>query len=282
MKTLFVSFVVLFIGLPSINLYGQDANAEKLYKKGVEAYEKGDYEQAMAYFVDAIEASEAFVESTFSYLGKSYYALQKQDLGLSEEAELEEETTPEKEAEAISEKTDGTPPETDIEEDEEADDSTVSNLVAANSAYQGGVAAYKQSDFVGAIQYFTIVIEAGEGNIENAFNYRGMSYHALEDYSAAIADYDSTIALDAKSHIAHHNRGIAKQNLKLYNEALLDFNKTIRIKPSYARAYESRAVLYYKMRDLEKALKDCDKILQMDANNANALRLKEKLEEESK
>ena len=50
MKTLFLSLVVLFTGLFSVNLYGQDANAQKLYEKGLKAYEKGDYEKAIEMF----------------------------------------------------------------------------------------------------------------------------------------------------------------------------------------------------------------------------------------
>ena len=173
---------------------------------------------------------------------------------------------------------------------ENSDDSLVSDMeetvlpnseiIASASAYQGGVAAYRQSDFVTAIQYFTIVIEAGEGNMEKAFNYRGMCYHALKDYEAAITDYDSTIDLDKKSYITYHNRGIAKQSAKRYNEALIDYNKALQINPNYSRAYESRAVLYYKMRDVKKAIKDCEKILELDVDNENAKRLKEKLQEE--
>jgi len=284
MKTLFLSLVVLFTGFFSVNLYGQDANAQKLYEKGLKAYEKGNYEKAMEYFVDAIEASEAFEESTYNYLGKSYYALQKQYSGLTDEEDRDIDST----------MLEGESPKTTKEEEEEEyieikllpkvaeKPSTNTNLVAPNSAYQGGVAAYREADYISAIQHFTLVIEAGEGNVQNALNYRGMSYHALGDYNAAITDYDSTIDLNQESYIAFHNRGIAKQNSKFYNEALIDFNKTIRLNPSYSRAYESRAVLYYKMRDLEKAMNDCEKILELDPNNKNAIQLKEKLESENK
>lgn len=282
MKTLLVSFLVLFTGLFSVNSYGQDDNAQKLYEKGVKAYEKGNYEQAMKHFVDAIEASEAFVESTYSYLGKSYYALQKQYSGLVDEKEFDANPSIEGESPKAAKKEDLPDSKIKLIPKVAEKPSMNRDIVATNSAYQGGVAAYRQADYISAIQYFTLVIEAGEGNMENALNYRGMSYHALGDYNAAIADYDSTIVLDDKSYIAFHNRGIAKQNSKFYNEALIDFNKTIRLNPSYARAYESRAVLYYKMRDLEKALSDCEKILELDANNKNALQLKEKLETENK
>ncbi|MGB1242264.1 MAG: tetratricopeptide repeat protein [Chitinophagales bacterium] len=281
MKTLFLSLLILFTGLFSVNLHGQDDNAQKLYEKGMKAYEKGNYEQAMKYFVDAIEASEAFVESTYSYLGKSYYALQKQYSGLVDEKEFDTTYKVEGESPKVVKKEDSPDSDEKLVPEAAPKPSMDTDIIATNSAYQGGVAAYRQADYISAIQYFTLVIEAGEGNMSNALNYRGMSYHALGDYNAAIADYDSTIVLDEKSYIAFHNRGIAKQNSKFYNEALIDFNKTIRLNPTYSRAYESRAVLYYKMRELEKALDDCEKILELDANNKNALQLKEKLEAEN-
>ncbi|MEZ4887668.1 MAG: tetratricopeptide repeat protein [Chitinophagales bacterium] len=306
MKTLFFSFVVIFIALHPVYLQAQNDDAQSFYEKGVDAYEQGLYEEALEHFINAIESSDESNEKNYTYIGKSYYALQKSPLDSEDEDIMGEDTGEVEETKAESDEVDeqeskvedevNTANEEEIVQEDDLENEEKITLVpdlneqqlsnkdigAAVSAFQGGVAAYKQSDFVSAIQYFTIIIEADEGNAEKAFNYRGMCYHALGDYAAAIADYDHTIELEEDSYIAHHNRGISKQNSKLYNEALIDFNKAIRLNPSYARAYESRAVLYYRMRDLEKAMKDCDKILQLDANNENAKRLKAKLEQENK
>ncbi len=313
MKKLFFSLAILFIPLLSINLQGQnddtDVASQKFYDKGIKAYEKEDYEKALDWFVKSIEAKEAFTEEAYSYLGKSYYADRKQISGSLEEevvdikSEIEADAPPkessklkttigtdlntiiksfatsEEETDEESENSEG---ETASMETVNEDSSPSPSLGIAVSAYQGGVAAYKQSDYVGAIQYFNLVIEAGEGNTEKAFNYRGMCYHALGDYTAAITDYDSTLALEPESYITYHNRGIAHQSAKLYNKALMDYNKTIQINPSYSRAYESRAVLYYKMRDMQKAQSDCEKILEINPDSQTAKRLQERLEKENK
>ncbi|MGB0930332.1 MAG: hypothetical protein ACPGVB_06130, partial [Chitinophagales bacterium] len=165
MKTLFVSLLILFTGLFSVNLYGQDDNAQKLYEKGMKSYEKGNYEQAMKYFVDAIEASEAFVESTYSYLGKSYYALQKQYSGLVDEKEFDINSKVEGESPKVAKKEDSPNSDEKLVPKAAPKPSMDTGIIAANSAYQGGVAAYRQADYISAIQYFTLVIEAGEGNM---------------------------------------------------------------------------------------------------------------------
>ncbi|MFK7906532.1 MAG: tetratricopeptide repeat protein [Chitinophagales bacterium] len=310
MKKLFFYFTILFIALPSNNTQGQsddtDVVSQKFYDKAVKAYEKEDYEKALDWFMKSIEEGEAFTEEAYNYLGKSYYANRKEVSGVLEEevvdvkSSMETDVAPKESIQLntsigadlntviknyiTSEETDENPTE-ELPPSMDTDTASVANdrsLGIATSAYQGGVAAYRKSDYVGAIQYFNIVIDAGEGNTEKALNYRGMCYHALGDYTAAITDYDSTLTLEPDSYITYHNRGIAHQSAKLYNKALMDYNKTIQINPSYSRAYESRAVLYYKMRDMQKAQSDCEKILEMNPDSQTAKRLQERLEQENK
>jgi len=315
MKKLFFPFAILFIAFLPANLQGQsddtDVVSQKFYDKGVKAYEKEDYEKALDWFVKSIEAKEAFTEETYNYLGKSYYSDRKKISGFLEEEVVDVKSTIETETdvrpkespklkatmatnlnklmetyispqEETGEESESTENETTSIETDTLNEGNNRSLGIATSAYQGGVAAYRQSDYVGAIQYFNLVIEAGEGNTEKALNYRGMCYHALGDYTAAITDYDSTLTLEPGSYITYHNRGIAHQSAKLYNKALMDYNKTIQINPSYSRAYESRAVLYYKMRDMQKAQSDCEKILEMNPGSQTAKRLQERLEQENK
>ena len=81
MKILFYSFTILMIVLQTVDLQGQEKTSQELYEEGVAAYENGDYQSALNLFVGAIEASEASEESTatYNYLGKSYYALHKEE-----------------------------------------------------------------------------------------------------------------------------------------------------------------------------------------------------------
>lgn len=297
MQKLLLYWTLLIVAFFPMELHGQETYANKFYEKGLKAYEKEEYEKALDYFVRSVEESDSTSsnEETFQYLGKSYYALQKQYSGLLEEEVVEVDVPKAETIEEIKNLEENTEssvlesPEVQLANTEKLnlipdvkDAPEKSEPVATTSAYQGGIAAYKQADYVTAIQYFTIVVEANGEYIQKALNYRGMCYHALKDYTTAITDYDSTIELDDESYIAYHNRGISKQSSKLYNEALVDYNKTIQLKPDYSRAYESRALLYYKMGDSEKALNDCDKILELNADNTNAQKLKEKLQEENK
>lgn len=314
MRQLFFSFAFFFIALLPANLQGQSDDtdlSQKFYDKGMKAYEKEDYEKALDWFVKSIEAKEAFTEEAYNYLGKSYYSDRKKISGFLEEEVVDLKSTMEiktdvasKESpklktamttsfnkiietyispqEETSEKSENTVDEIISIETDTINEGNSRSLGIATSAYQGGVAAYKEANYVGAIQYFNLVIEAGEGNTDKALNYRGMCYHALGDYLAAITDYDSTLLLEPESYITYHNRGIAHQSAKLYNKALKDYNKTIQINPSYSRAYESRALLYYKMGDIQKVQNDCEKILEMNPGSQTVERLQERLKKENK
>ena len=64
------------------------------------------------------------------------------------------------------------------------------------------------------------------------FDNRGIVYDSTGDYSAALADYDSSIKLDQNLGDAWLNRGVALIHLKRTEEALLDIQRGVALGPN--------------------------------------------------
>ncbi|MDD9973252.1 MAG: tetratricopeptide repeat protein [Candidatus Poribacteria bacterium] len=80
-------------------------------------------------------------------------------------------------------------------------------------------------------------------NPDNAHDYfmRGISKYALEQYSAAVDDFDEAIRLDPNHTEAYYQRGLVKCSLDQYESAINDYDETISINPNHAEAYYQRA-----------------------------------------
>ena len=59
----------------------------------------------------------------------------------------------------------------------------------------------------------------------------------LEQYEAAIEDYDEAIRLEPDYATTYHNRGLAKDALGQYEAAIADYDEAIRLNPDYATVY---------------------------------------------
>ena len=80
-------------------------------------------------------------------------------------------------------------------------------------------------------------------NPDNANDYcqRGISKYALEQYTAAVDDFDESIRLDPNQAEAYYQRGLVKCSLDQYESAISDYDATININPNQAEAYYQRA-----------------------------------------
>ena len=61
------------------------------------------------------------------------------------------------------------------------------------------------------------------------------------DFLNALKDYDKLIALAPKNAVLHRLRGSAKRALQQYDAAITDFDQAIALKPDFANAYCERA-----------------------------------------
>ncbi len=96
-----------------------------------------------------------------------------------------------------------------------------------------------------------------------AYNNRGAAKRKLGQYVDAITDFDKAIQLKPDYAIAYSNRGEAQAELGQYSIAITDYNKAIQLKPDYAMAYNNRGVAKAELGQYSIAITDFDKAIQL-------------------
>ena len=104
----------------------------------------------------------------------------------------------------------------------------------------------------------------------DAYYNRGNTYHDLKEYEKAIADYTKATELNPACTDAYLNRGIIYKKLKEYEKAITDYTKAIELQPDYAGAYNNRGYAYGQWGKYEEAMADIEKVLEIDPDSAEA------------
>ena len=73
-------------------------------------------------------------------------------------------------------------------------------------------------------------------NSAELYNLRGSACYRLQDYHAALDNFEQSLRLNGSRYEAYFNRGLAKQQLGLLNEALEDFRHALQLNPEFAAA----------------------------------------------
>lgn len=106
-----------------------------------------------------------------------------------------------------------------------------------------GLAKAKAGDYLGAIESFTLAIEAMPVDAFTWYN-RGMAKNMIGEYEEAIYDFNTCIGLSPTYKKVWYNRGITKMYMTDYNGALADFSQAIILDREYSEAYYHRAFVY--------------------------------------
>jgi tetratricopeptide (TPR) repeat protein len=102
------------------------------------------------------------------------------------------------------------------------------------------------------------------------YNNRGITYHALQQHQAALADFNRAIDMDPNYATAYYNRGITYHALQQHQAALADFNRAIDMDPNYAPAYSGRGNIYAALQQYQATLADFSRAIDLDPNDAQA------------
>ena len=105
-------------------------------------------------------------------------------------------------------------------------------------------------------------------NYAEAYNNRGNAKNELGKYTEAISDLNKALELNPVLVEAYNNRGIAKDKLGQYQESIADCGKAIELDPNYAIAYNNRGNAKGNLGLLQEAISDFDKAIELDPNNA--------------
>ena len=193
---------VLALGSP-LDTASANPLANNLYNSGVDKYEQGDYQGAIADYTKALEINPDDVKA-YSNRGVAKRKLKDYQGAITDYNKV-----------------------IDIDPQEATAYSNRGNIKGDLKDYQGAIADYDKAIKISP-QYAT------------AYYNRGVTKRKLKDAQGAIADYTKALEINPQYPDAHYNRGVAKGDLKDYQGAIADYDKAIKINPNDAMAYGSR------------------------------------------
>ncbi|OPJ83192.1 tetratricopeptide repeat protein 6 isoform C [Patagioenas fasciata monilis] len=128
----------------------------------------------------------------------------------------------------------------------------------------------RQTDPKRALQDFSVSVLINDTK-ENIYSFlhRGIVYSEQCQWSLAICDFESVLALDSSVIFAYLNIGlILLLHLDQHYEAIQQFTNVIEIDPLNVRAYVCRAQAYHKNHDLPSAVKDINRAIHLYPNKS--------------
>ncbi len=124
-------------------------------------------------------------------------------------------------------------------------------------------------NYVGAIESFNIVIKF-KPYLYEAYFYRGIAKHNLEDFRGSVEDYNKAIEIKPFYPEAYMNRGLAYLSLHEYEKCIADYNKAIELDPRNEGIYNNRGIAKMSMKDIDGAIADYDKAIELNPKFTNA------------
>ena len=150
-------------------------------------------------------------------------------------------------------------------------DDTAERLALAEDYANRAEAAMNRGEYSAAIDLYTAAIEHAPQNA-GYYNDRGIAYSDTEQYTAAIEDFTTSLALgNDDPHLPYNNRGVAYDDMGNIEAALADYTRSIEAKNDYDTAYYNRALIYANNGDYERALVDYTKSLEYDPTDRETL-----------
>ena len=126
-----------------------------------------------------------------------------------------------------------------------------------------------------AIASFSMAIQWGTLNGERLyaepFYWRGYTKLTLEDYYAAIEDFNKAIELDPTNSESYELRGSSKSRLNDNYGAIKDFNIAIKLNPNNEWAYLSRGTTKIFLKDFKNGCEDIRKAAYMGNKRAQEM-----------
>ena len=148
--------------------------------------------------------------------------------------------------------------------------------ISAETHLRWGYAKYRLDQYQAAIADYDAAIGL-KPDFAPAYYFRGTVKRSLGQYKEAIEDYDTAIDLKNDFAFAYYFRGTIRGDLGEHFIAIQDYNKAIDAKPDYAFAYLRRGIANYLLDRNWAAKKDWETALEL-AEKADNKRLKTQTE----
>ncbi len=127
------------------------------------------------------------------------------------------------------------------------------------------------NDSAAAIENYTRAIELAPDYLNDVLNSRGYDYYLLDEYDAALADFEQVLATAPDQVEANYNRALVYSQLGESEAAIEGYTIKLEADPDYEFALSSRAFEYYLLGEYENGLADLDYLLEVNPDSTDAL-----------
>lgn len=103
------------------------------------------------------------------------------------------------------------------------------------------------------------------------YNDRGLAHLLLQNYPAAMLDFNRAIRLNTNDHRAYFNRGCAEGRNGDHLGAIHNFSQVIKLEPGYAPAYLNRGMARYHLGYNQSAIADLKKASEYFQNQGKSI-----------
>ena len=107
--------------------------------------------------------------------------------------------------------------------------------------------------------------------------HRGMAYFSMNNFDAALQDFDISLQYDPKAFRTYYYKGIVCAIQKNYEWAIQNYSKSLEINEFQAHTYFRRAMAYYEIQEYEKSMNDLNNALNLGMPAEDCKVLQEKL-----
>jgi tetratricopeptide (TPR) repeat protein/CHAT domain-containing protein len=207
-------------------------NVEALLQQGNDAFERGEYEEAINRYKEALELDPNFHEA-WTYIGWSQNRLGDPEEGIA------------------------------------SHDKALELNPGSSEAWigRGAILCDHLKQYEEAIASFDKAIEL-KPDFPAAWRNRGVALSRLDRFEEAITSCDKAIEVNLNYHEAWKLRGtILTECLGRHKEALISFNKAIQIKPDDSGAWRDQGTVLSSLNRHEDAIINYDMAIQLDPNN---------------
>ena len=241
--------------------YTQPTSTTQYSERADEAFQRGEYEEAISDYNRAIELNQNDAAAYYNR-GTARYHLGQYETAIND-----------------------------------FDQATHINPNDARTYNNRGLANDNLGQYEEAIADFSKAIDLDPDN-ERFYCNRGLANDNLGQYEEAIANFSKAIDLDPDNEHFYHYRGFAKfhlaeleaanvatmnydeahlepdyalkQYLEQYEAAIVDFSKGISLNPDYAEAYYQRGLVRHYLKEYDAAISDFDMFISQTPGDANA------------
>ena len=133
-----------------------------------------------------------------------------------------------------------------------------------------GVAYYNKGNYDRAIEDYTAALRIKPDH-QYALYWRGLAYVGKGNYDRAIEDYNAALRIKPDYLEALSYRGFAYAKKGNDDRAIEDYNAALRIKPDYLDALYHRGLAYYAKGNYDRAIEDFNAALRIKPDHYNAL-----------